>query len=103
MSKSAANEETLGALHNKVAKVMTNALDVFEAAQDAYLEKEDKVDEIVPEISASLLGVITKFLNDNKISCVGTESQEMSDLEQRLKNKQRKRVGNVVHAFGTDE
>lgn len=95
MSREAASEDSLGKLHSKVAKVMTNALDVFETAQDRYLEDPESV-EIVPEVSASLLGVITKFLSDNKISCVSSESEQMSDLEARLKNK-RKRVGNVVH------
>lgn len=100
MTVNAATESALGALHSKVAKVMTKALDNFEAAQDAY--DPSKEDAILPEVNASLLSVITKFLNENKITCTPEESEEMSELAERLANKRagrrvRKQVGNVVH------
>ena len=105
MTTNAASEKNLGSLHDKVAKVMVNALEVVEKAQQVYLELpvEDTVGP-APEVSAPLLGVITKFLADNKISCVPEESAGMSELAQRLANKnKRKSVGNVVHMTGTDE
>lgn len=102
MTTNAANEKDLGGLHNKVAKVMSQALDVVDKAQEVYLENPS-LEELgpAPEVSAPLLSVITKFLNDNKITCVPEESAGLSDLEQRLKNK-RKRVGNVVHMTETE-
>lgn len=101
MTTGAAKEGLLGNLHNKVARVMVNALDVHEKAQENYLKSEDE-DAIEPVLSAPLLGVITKFLNDNKITCVPEESAGLSELEERLKNKRNRRaVGNVVHL--TDE
>jgi len=101
MTTKAATEEVLGELHGKVATVMTGALATIEKAQDAYLKAESPTGA-APEVSAPLLGVITKFLNDNKITCVPAESTDMSDLAKRLANK-RKSVGNVVHAFKADE
>ena len=106
MTIKAATEDALGQLHNKVAKVMVQALDVYDASQIVYLELTEAahdnpelletIPDKPPEVSATLLGTITKFLNDNKITCVPEESAGLSDLAQRLQNK-RKRVGNVVH------
>lgn len=98
MSVNAAKEEALGVLHSKVATIMTGALDVFEERQKEYLNGNV---EDAPEVNASLLSVITKFLSDNKISCAPEESAEVSELAQRLKNK-RRRVGNVVHLVNED-
>ena len=100
MTIKAATETQLGELHAKVATVMTNALDVVAKAQEQYLENE--ADDIgpMPEVSAPLLGVMTKFLSDNKISCLIEESGAMGELAQTLAEKRsarRKRVGNVVH------
>lgn len=100
MAKNSATEDELGLLHNKVAKVMSNALEVVDKAQEHYLEASEP-DDPPPEVSAPLLGVITKFLNDNKISCVPSESAGLSDLAERLKKK-RKRIGNVVHLTEED-
>lgn len=95
MARNASTEEELGTLHAKVARVMVKALDGIEKAQNDF---ENGVIEVPIEPSAPLLGVITKFLNDNKISCVPSDSETLSDLEQRLQKKRQKRaVGNVVH------
>lgn len=101
MTANAATEGALGSLHGKVAKVMTRALDNIEAAQEAYaLTANDEA--ICPEVSPALLSVITKFLNENKITCTPEESETMSELERTLAEKRtrrrpRKQVGNVVH------
>ncbi len=108
MTTNAASEQELGKLHNKVAKVMVRALDQFEKSQDVYdtvlINAEDNPDSLIarPEISPALLGVMTKFLNENKITCTPEESETMSELEQTLADKRtrrrpRKQVGNVVH------
>lgn len=104
MTERAASETVLGELHSKVARVMTQALDVYDTAQEIYLNTaRDKIEEgqVIPEpvLSAPLLGVMTKFLADNKISCVPADSKELSDLEKRLKSKRKRvaSVGNVVH------
>lgn len=102
MTVKAATEEALGSLHSKVAKVMSNALAVFEKSQENFLDAPTEEQIAPPEVNASLLSVITKFLNDNKITCVPEESAELSELAERLKNKRRMRVGNVVHLHDTE-
>ena len=99
MTAKAAKEEALGLLHSRVAKVMTGALDVFDERQTEYLRGNT---EDAPEVNASLLSVITKFLADNKITCVPEESAEVSELAERLQKK-RMRVGNVVHLRADDD
>ena len=102
MTDKAASETALGDLHGKVARVMANALTTVELAQDMFIDDpeafkdDDGHIKDLPTVSAPLLTVITKFLADNKISCVPAESAAVSELEQRLKAK-RRRVGNVVH------
>lgn len=91
MTIKAATEQELGELHSKVARVMSDALDVYDKAQTVYLElspedlKESGIDP--PVVSPPLLAVVTKFLNDNKISCVPEDSKEMSELAERLRAK----------------
>ena len=99
MTTNAASENELGTLHSKVAKVMTKALDNFVAAQDNFDPSVEGA--ILPEVNASLMSVITKFLNDNKITATPEDSKEMSELATTLANKRqrskRRQVGNVVH------
>jgi hypothetical protein len=101
MSKGAASETELGALHKKVATVLGKVLDNVDKAQEAYSHLDFEVVDYVPppEVPASVLTVATKFLNDNKITCQPEESAELSDLERKLANNRQKRrqVGNVVH------
>lgn len=113
MTKKAASEGTLGALHSKVAKIMTGALDVYDTEQELYLKQAEMIKEhaddpelvdklagmTAPQPNASLLSVITKFLSDNQITCVAEESAELSDLQKSLeeRKKTRRKVGNVVH------
>lgn len=113
MTIKAASEGALGELHSRVAKVMRGALDVTDAEQELFLKKTEAIrnhaddpdmvqmlaDTVAPQVNASLLSVITKFLADNQISCVPEESQEMTDLQRTLaeRKKNRRSVGNVVH------
>lgn len=96
MSKNAATEAELGQLHEKVAKVMTRAIVQIEQAQAIYeaLPTEQKQEQGLidpPALSAPLMGVITKFLADNSITCAPAESSEMGGLERALKEKNEKR------------
>lgn len=112
MSKNAATESDLGALHSKVAKVLTGALEVLDRSQEVYMAQTDllaqnpddpdlvaaSLDLKAPELNASLLSVMTKFLADNKISCAPEESTELTGLASILKQKGRRRqIGNVTH------
>lgn len=100
MSKGPATEEVLGTLHQRVAKVLTNALEaVIETQENGSVEDKDG-NPIEYTLNPALLSVATKFLSDNKITCAPMEGNAMSDLEKSLaaKAKTRRRVvGNVVH------
>lgn len=99
MSKNAASEDSLGELHEKVAKIMSNALKTFEVAQERYLES-DNIEDVSPppDVSAPLLSVITKFLSDNKITCAPSDSKELDKLNDIVKQRRAKlRVVNATH------
>lgn len=106
MSK--ANDKELGVLHGKLAKSMLAALDASEKAKillDQYShELPDEVTRFLAQhadANPSLLTAVAKFLKDNQITCAMSDSEEMSELEKRLKNKKRVSIGNVTHI--TDE
>jgi hypothetical protein len=97
-SKGPASESSLGDLHTKVAKVMINALDKVIAQQENPTQDENGNDvEVV--INPALISVAVKFLDSNKITCAPEIGNTMSELEQKLaaKAKKRRQVGNVVH------
>jgi hypothetical protein len=103
----AANDTVLGVLHEKVARVMTQALDVNDKAQQDYLclHVEDGADvPPPPDINPALLGAITKFLKDNNVTCAVEDSTALKDLENRLavKKQAKRKVGNVTHLFDED-
>ena len=103
----AARESQLGALHEKVATVMVRILDQVAVAQDKFddmVQNPDLQDLVLPEVSPAMLGAMTKFLSDNKITCVPEESEQMSELARTLAAKRTKRraIGNVV-AFEAED
>jgi hypothetical protein len=103
VAKGPATEGTLGELHNKVAQVMISALDHIEKAQEVYEATDVEVlaeqGRKEPELNPALLSVMVRFLDANKITCAPEAGNTMSELEQRLadKSKKRRAVGNVVH------
>lgn len=103
MAKGPATEDTLGTLHSRVAQVMIGALDrldkiavVYDATDVELLASRGAKE---PELNPALLSVMVRFLDANKITCAPAEGNTMSDLEQRLadKGKKRRAIGNVVH------
>lgn len=59
----------------------------------------------MPEVSAPLLSVATKFLADNKITCVPEESAALTNLEETFKAKRERKlkklsVDNVIPLAG---
>lgn len=102
MANNAASEGALGALHNKVAVVLTKTLDTYDNLSDLTNEriqaaKDDPEMEVpdVKEVSAALLSAAIKFLKDNDITCQADESEAMSALERSLAARRAAR-GNVV-------
>lgn len=107
MSKNAARESELGELHAKVAKVMSRAIDQIDRAQDLFDVQAKAYETLPPEelavqapieppqLSAPLMGVMTKFLADNSITCAPEASEEMSGLAKALAEKKKKRGVNL--------
>lgn len=98
----AATDKELSELHSKVAKVLLQKLDSVDKAILLIAKYEDELPEEVVEYlaeqsnaSPALLTVVTKFLKDNDITAVVEESKELTDLEKRLQEKRKRRVGNV--------
>jgi len=80
----AADETALGALHTKVAEVLSTALDGEELP--GYTD-EDSGEEVPPKRlppSAAILAVATKFLKDNQITCVPAKDNALGELEEKL-------------------
>lgn len=97
-----ATDKLLGELHGKLAKSMLTALDASERAGELLDEFGDDLPGAVQaflikhaDANPALLTAVSKFLKDNSITCAIEDDEQMSELEERLKNK-RKRVGNVI-------
>lgn len=100
MTTATTNE--LSVLHKQITKVMLAGLEAHGKAQVLVLKYGDELpDDVVEylqdvqEPNPALLQAITKFLKDNQITAAVEDSQELSELEERLANKRRKRVDNV--------
>ena len=67
MAGKTADEEALGNLHGRLAKVMADTLDNMDIADP----------------NASVLQAIRQFLRDNKIECDGEKNPQMVDLSNK--------------------
>lgn len=104
MSK--ATETELSTLHRKVAESMISALDQSDRATRLLLKYVGGDEMVLPddilrfleevkEVNPSLLTSATKFLKDNNISCDMGEDENLSELENRLKEKRRGNVAQI--------
>lgn len=99
MSK--ATDKLLGDLHGQLAKSMIANLNASNGAEALLEEHDDLPDDVVEFLkkvsctNPAFFTAVSKFLKDNDITCLVEESDDMTELEERLKNK-RKRVGNVI-------
>lgn len=87
-----ATEKRLGELHEKVAEVLIDALDGEELP--GYTDPE--TEEVVPAKrlapSAAIIAAATKFLKDNEITCVVSDSNALGALEARMAERRAKRA-----------
>jgi len=89
----AATESKLGLLHEKVAEVLSEALDGDEIP--GYTETNELTGEIteVPgrrlPASAAIIAAATKFLKDNNITCAPSKDNKVNDLVEKLKERQK--------------
>lgn len=103
MSNGAASEGKLGRLHDKVATVLTQALDQTMAAQDNW---NDDGETQPPEVNPQLISVAVRFLDANKITCTPEAGNALGELEAKLAAKRARKgrvMGNVVQMVQDDD
>lgn len=91
----AATETKLGELHEKVAKVLSDALDGEE--MPGWTEQDAEGNDIVIPSkrmapSAAILGVATKFLKDNEITCARSQDSALDSLATKMEAKRERRA-----------
>ena len=110
--KQKATDKELGELHGLLAKAMKDALRASDEAKElleACIEGGEELPlgveaflERASSANPSLLTAIAKFLKDNNITAAVEDSDDMTELQQRLKDK-RKQSMNVVSINGDQE
>lgn len=77
----AANEKTLGNLHEELARVLSKALEGHKT--EGYIDPDtgEEVEGMVIPPSASVMTVAAKFLKDNEITCTPEQGNAMGELE----------------------
>jgi len=87
-----ATEKKLGALHEKVAEVLIDALDGEElpAYQDPESGEVMEAKRIPP--SAAIIAAATKFLKDNEITCVKDTGNALGELEAKMQERRARRA-----------
>jgi len=92
----AASETKLGALHEKVAEVLLDALEGDTIP--GYTEENPATGEVteVPDrklpASAAIIAAATKFLKDNNITCAPSQDNAVGSLVDKLKAKQKAKL-----------
>lgn len=105
-TKQKATDRELGELHSLLARSMKDALQSSDEAKSILEACHESGEELPPFVEAflekaatanpALLTAVAKFLKDNNITAAVEDSEEMSDLQKRLKDKRRHSVDNVV-------
>lgn len=95
----AATETALGLLHEKVAEVLTEALDGdiipgYTETNEATGEVTEVPDRKLPA-SAAIIAAATKFLKDNNITCAPSDDNRTGELVNKLKEKQKARASRL--------
>lgn len=88
----AASEDALGALHNKVAEVLSKALDGQELPAVEDDDGNVVQEAVVMAPSAAVITASIQFLKNNNITCAASESNALGELERKMKDRQAKRA-----------
>jgi hypothetical protein len=89
--KMAATEDFLGQLHNATAKALMDKLNGIKILD----EEGNPTGEVIPP-SAADIQAAAKFLKDNNITCAPSEDNKLGELEEKLKEKQARRLGRIT-------
>ena len=86
----AADENVLGALHSKVAEVLTNLLDGTELPTG---ETDEAGNEITQRMdpSAAVLTSAIQFLKNNNITCAPAENNALGALADKIAQREQRR------------
>jgi hypothetical protein len=87
-----ADEGTLGALHNKVAEVLSVALDGQQLPDYIDPETEELVKGTKLQPQAATITAAIQFLKNNNITCAPSENNAIGELERKMKARQDKRA-----------
>ena len=87
----AANETTLGILHDLTAKALMAKLEGIPVLN----EDGEPTGEVIP-CSAADIQAAAKFLKDNNITCVPADDNKLGELESQLKAKQARRASRLT-------
>ncbi len=88
----AADETALGGLHEVVAQVLVSVMKG--RVVPGYTDEETGEvfpDTVIPP-SAAEIQAATKFLKDNNITCAPSKDNSLGELEQIMKDRQKKRA-----------
>lgn len=100
MAKGAATEAALGGIHMKLTNIYMKILQRYSDKLDALAEinTDDVADEMLEILlgddalpSPAMLSAVSKFLKDNEVTMDTEQLDELSAMEERLKNKSRDR------------
>lgn len=91
-----ATEKKLGALHEKVADVLIDALDGEELPGYTDPETGEVVEAKRMLPSAAIIAAATKFLKDNEITCVRDQSNALGELESKMAERRARRASMTV-------
>lgn len=86
----AADERALGALHTKVAEVLTRALD----GQDLPTGEQDADgNELMQKLepSAAIITSAIQFLKNNNITCTPSKDNALGELEEKMRQRRDRR------------
>lgn len=87
----AANEDTLGLLHDLTATALIAKL----KGTPLLDEEGNPTGEIIP-CSAADIQAAAKFLKDNNITCTPADDNRLGELEDKLKDRQRRRASRLT-------
>lgn len=93
----AANETTLGVLHELTAQALIEKLKGTPLLDEAG----EPTGEVIPA-SAADIQAAAKFLKDNQITCAPAEDNAVGALEQKLRERQARRINNRPTAEDLD-
>lgn len=98
----AADESKLGNLHDKVAEVLSGALDGTQMPDYVDPDTEEVITGAKIEPSAAIITAAIQFLKNNNITCAPSDNNALGELEKKMKARQAKRAGRRAIPDATD-